>query len=197
MTKHSDIDEESSELPEDLAVGAEQLRALEVPDDFEQRLRHRLADADRGRAIEAQRPPARWPRLLVFVPSLAALAIALHVMVAPSTDEEVARFEERHVVLEHGNFVDLDLWVHHHDDDEDALVHVDVPASVSLHAGDPARDLLPSSCEADRCVHRFVHDDDVHTPLRVRIQQPGRYDIHVEHRSPNTRVREHFVVHAR
>ena len=185
-------------LPEDLARGVEQLRSLETPDGFEQRLRLGLADADRAHAARVRRrPPARWTRLLVFVPSLAALAIALHVMISPSTEEEVARFEERHVVLadDADGMVDLDLWVHHHREDA-ALVHVDAPASVSLHVGDPARDLPPSSCEADRCVHRFVHGEE-HTPLRVRIQQPGRYDIHVEHRSPNTRVREHFVVHAR
>ncbi|MCC6877746.1 MAG: hypothetical protein IT378_25780 [Sandaracinaceae bacterium] len=182
-------------LPEELVRGAEQLRATDAPEGFDARLRQALADADRSQPLA--RPSVPWTRWLVVIPSLAAMAIALHVAISPRTQEDVGRLQEHHVQLAGGEptFVDLDVWVHDHEDDS-TLVQVDTPSGVSLQVGDPSRDLAPTSCDAERCQHRFVHPDDDRIPLRVGIAEPGRYHIHVEHRSTVRRVRDHFVVHA-
>lgn len=79
---------------------------------------------------------------------------------------------------------------------EPATVRLEVPAGVDVH---PHAGQLSSlqlvGCEAGRCTHQFTADTGASaTPLRVRIDKPGRYEFRVSHASENRQVDEHFVV---
>jgi hypothetical protein len=90
-------------------------------------------------------------------------------------------------------------WSHGVHSGEPATVHLDSPAGLNLHIHSetgPAIRLV--GCEAGRCIHRFTADTGADaTPLRVRIDKPGRYEFRVSHASDARQVREHFVVEAR
>ena len=77
-----------------------------------------------------------------------------------------------------------------------ATVRLDTPAELNFHQH--AQD-LPSlklvSCAAGRCVHQFTASTGAAaTPLRVRIDKPGRYEFRMSHASGLHEVHEHFVV---
>jgi len=83
-------------------------------------------------------------------------------------------------------------------------VHSGEPATVWLETSPPLdfrphlRD-LPSlalvNCDAARCVHAFTaRTGQEATPLRVRIDRPGRYELRLSHVSEVRHVQERFVV---
>lgn len=87
-------------------------------------------------------------------------------------------------------------WKHGVHSGAPATVRLDTPAELNFHQH--ARD-LPSlklvSCEAGRCVHQFTASTGAAaTPLRVRIDKPGRYEFRMSHVSGSREVHEHFVV---
>lgn len=87
-------------------------------------------------------------------------------------------------------------WQHGVHSGAPATVRLDTPAELNFHQH--ARD-LPSlklvSCEAGRCVHQFTASTGAAaTPLRVRIDKPGRYEFRLSHASGTREVHEHFVV---
>ncbi len=179
-------------LPPALSRGARKLRDAEPSDDFEDRLARALARAD----VEAPRRTPLWSGLAIVVPTLTAVVLFLHTMFGDPT-ESLSRYEEHDVVLgEDGQaWVDLDLWTHHHE--HPATVHIDVPAGMDIEIPEGA-EAPPADCDHERCQHQFVTDGPPgHASVRVRVNEPGRHAITVEHSSPTHHVREHFLVRAR
>ena len=89
-------------------------------------------------------------------------------------------------------------WTHGVHSGEPATVRFDAPAELNFHRH---AESLPSlqllSCDAGRCIHEFTADTgEGATPLRVRIDKPGRYEFRLSHASDARQVREHFVVEA-
>lgn len=94
-------------------------------------------------------------------------------------------------------------WVHlparlHEHGGVATTVHVDVPAHQAENA-QPAlgEENLPRTCMGALCSHRAVaslEGGTAHAPLRVRIHQPGRYEIRVTHASHAHMQHDHFVV---
>jgi|GEM_PF-2015337 len=89
-------------------------------------------------------------------------------------------------------------WTHGVHSGEPATVRFDAPAELNFHRH---AESLPSlqllSCDAGRCIHQFTADTgDGATPLRVRIDKPGRYEFSLSHASDSRQVQERFVVHA-
>jgi hypothetical protein len=88
-------------------------------------------------------------------------------------------------------------WSHDIHSGEPATVRLETPAELDFHqhAAVDIPSLRLVSCDEGRCVHQFRSDTgtDV-TPLRVRIDKPGRYEFRVSHASDVREVHEHFVV---
>jgi hypothetical protein len=191
-------------------------RALDAAEAEEAQRKGRRA-RDRAPGLPDSPGPRRWGTLLVACPAAAVAVLAVVLLqrpsqapadlhggglpvLAPQADGVVRRFEERMVTSGAGGepaWVDLDLWTHYHGD-KNATVHLDAPSSVrvkasehsTVHAADP-------QCGEKRCVHRFVtrtaHREGA-SPVRIGLDTPGKYHIHIEHASPGVRVSEVFVV---
>jgi hypothetical protein len=217
-----DHGERPSDLPSALRRAAGDLRAMTHPAGFERRLARALEAADAKEALRqdgSPGAPARsskvWETLLMTCPAIAAMVVtvllgrALLPSAEPHADRVEAagaqadsffhRFEERAVASAPSGesaWVDLDLWTHHHGD-QDATVHLDAPTSVRVKASEHSTLHAAPRCGAERCVHSFVtrtaHRSSA-TPLRIGIDAPGKYHIHIEHASPGVRVSEFFVV---
>lgn len=180
-------------LPPQLERGAKELREREPPSSFALRLERALDQEER---TSPRTLASLWAASVIFLPAVAAAVLLLHVMIrGDSIDgvEPLSRFEEHHVVLDEDGdaWVELDLWTHEHG--SAATVQVDTPAS-GVHVDTTA----DRACSERRCRHSFVNAKPaIRAPLRVRVTEPGRHSITVEHSSPSKRVRETFLVYAR
>lgn len=191
-------------LPRELAEGARALRDLSPPEDLVSRAldalpERRPAAAEPGSDARDRRFPAPliWGGLAAGAALAAALAVAVPRLghLSPGV-EEYERSEERSMDLpEDGHaWTDLDIWTHHHEN-QPAVVHVEVPATVRVHLPGEDGGAEERHCVEERCVHRFSHRG-AGAPVRVAVARPGRYEINVRHESREARVRETFVLTA-
>jgi len=210
---NQDIRDDRTQLPEALRKAARELREVNVPEGFSDRLSSGLLSATRQEAGTGATRENWWRRgsgaWLALVPGVAGVALVLHLAAADGSDEVAdemwhhAESQELHLVIDADtdghSWVNLELLTHHHAG-ERATVRVDAPHDVRVVLPEHAehRDDSPQ-CADDRCVHRFSHGTHhkMKEPLQVGVTQPGRYRIAVEHASSARRVREVFVVNAR
>ncbi|MBM7114530.1 hypothetical protein [Archangium primigenium] len=154
----------------------------------------------RERVRGVARHPAHRGLLSVALVSMLVLLV-VHV---DGWEEDLAVQSEtmplRHVSLrlpgEGAGWLELP-WTHGVHSGEPATVRLDAPAELDFHRH---AESLPSlqllSCDAGRCIHQFTAvTGDTATPLRVRIDKPGRYEFSLSHASDSRQVQERFVVH--
>jgi hypothetical protein len=185
-----------------LARALSRLRDIEPPVELADRLDLALRQAEARERSEAARRPEGGARralgrnLLLFVPALASMAVALHLVVAePAFD--VGRTAEHALDLpSHGHgSLSVDLLLDEHDTDY-AAVRMHLPRGVSL--ADAGGTRKAASCEEFGCIYEFMHSTAADAPpLELRVAGPGRYRVHVEHASKDRRVQEVLVLHAR
>ncbi|MFY1832375.1 hypothetical protein ACN47A_41145 [Myxococcus fulvus] len=188
-------------LPQELRSALGALRAQKPSPALRSRLQAALERSARS-PIAAPPPraaPRVWsPGLAVGVLTGAVLlgALVLRVTGEREGDPGPVRLPAREVAFRlPGNGAGwLELpWTHD--------VHSGAPATVQLETSPPLDSLLhpPAlarvGCDEARCVHEFIARTGVAaTPLRVRIDRPGRYEFRVSHASDLRHVQEHFVV---
>ena len=186
-------------LPPAARSALEALRHERPSAGFESRLIAALRAADEGRL--RKRPPAR-PSTAPFL--LGTVMAGLLVLITLQTDPHHALTQAEelpsHLVAfrlpaQGEGWLELP-WKPSLHSGEPATVRLESPEELDFHqhANDlPALRLV--SCGAGRCVHQFTASTGVaSTPLRVRIDKPGRYEFRVSHASLAREVHEHFVV---
>lgn len=181
---------------------------------LENRIQLAIQAASSGKTPARPSPPERQERLAwlehrvtrrVMSLALVTSVILLAVRADDWTGDSEVLSETmplRHVSfqLSQGSPGWLELpWTHGVHSGEPATVHLEAPEELNLHLH---ADGLPSvrlvGCDAGRCIHQFTADTGADaTPLRVRIDKPGRYEFRVSHASDARQVREHFVVEAK
>ena len=198
-------------LPEEARRALEAFRAERPSTHLESRLHLALRAAETGSSSFRRSPPQRlsWVEHRVTRRVLSLALVTSVIVLSVRTDDwtEPSQVVSETMPLQQ---VSLDLsgthpgwlelpWSHGVHSGEPATVHLDVPAGLNVHlpsGGGPAMRLV--GCDAGRCVHQFTADTgEGATPLRVRIDKPGRYEFRVSHASDIREVREHFVVEAR
>jgi len=77
-----------------------------------------------------------------------------------------------------------------------AQVHLETPAELDFHQhANQLPGLQLVGCTEERCTHRFnVPAGESVQPLRVRIEEPGRYEFRASHASDARHIDEHFVM---
>ncbi len=168
-------------------------------------------------ALDAERPPERarsskprsrgLKRPLTFAIAMAGLfALGTLAVVAlrgtpqaelpPASTVADAHHLSVKIPEEGDAWVELPLATHHHDPHM-VTVHFDAPASVKLHVPDASSSAdRETDCSEHRCVHRWRASAHAarHSPPRVQIKTPGRYEFRVKHTSHARSYDEHFVV---
>lgn len=200
-------EEEPPAWPEELNSALRDFQNTRPDPVFVSRLRDALKEGhSAGEARVIAWKWQRWPLWAALLPVTAAAVIALHVglggsFISAALPFDLHRFEEMEFKLAPGggSVFDLELWTHHHDEDDALIVHVDVPET--LQVGSPHavhHDEVPL-CEASRCRYRLKPHAEAprNVNLKVAIAEPGRYRIRVEHVSDSGRVREELLVNAR
>lgn len=203
-------------LPEEALSALSALRNERPPRRLQYRLHTALQQADEAQASRPASPPASlWRGFLarththhaqarmVLGAALAGVLLVLAVQVDGLDDlldaSRIQSLPSREVSLrlpgEGSGWLELP-WSRDMHSGEPATVRLESPAGVDFH---PYAGQLPSlrlvGCEAGRCTHQFTADTGASaTPLRVRIDKPGRYEFRVSHSSENRHVHEHFVV---
>jgi hypothetical protein len=81
-----------------------------------------------------------------------------------------------------------------------STVYLDTPASVTIRL--PVADDRPASstmCTEHRCVHRWtpVASAKNQATPRLRIREPGRYEVTMTHVENDQSHRQDFVIHAK
>jgi hypothetical protein len=201
-------------LPGDAARALEAFRDERPSTHLENRIQLALQAASSGKTASRSEAPERQERLawLEHRVTRRVLGLALVtsvVLLAVRGDDWTGDSEVlsetmplRHVSFqlsrESPGWLELP-WMHGVHSGEPATVHLDAPEELNLHLhaeGLPSVRLV--GCDAGRCIHQFTADTGADaTPLRVRIDKPGRYEIRVSHASDTRQVREHFVVEAK
>ena len=198
-------------LPEEAIRAAKALRDERPSTHLESRLHLALEAASTGGAPARREPEARlgWVEHRVTRKVLSLTLVSSVIVLALRADDwsEDSQVLSETMPLrqvsfrlsgEDAGWLELP-WTHGVHSGEQATVHLDAPAELNfhLHAAElPSMRLV--GCEAGRCIHQFTADTgEGATPLRVRIDRPGRYEFRVSHSSDTRQVREHFVVDAR
>jgi hypothetical protein len=201
-------------LPGEATRALEAFREERPSAHLESRLQLAIQAAASGKSAARSKPPERQERLAwlnhrvtrrVMGLALATSVIILAVRADDWSGDSEALSETmplRHVSFqlsrESPGWLELP-WTHGVHSGEPATVHLEAPEELNLHLhaeGLPSVRLV--GCEGGRCIHQFTADtgEDA-TPLRVRIDKPGRYEFRVSHASDARQVREHFVVEAK
>lgn len=198
-------------LPEEAHSALSAFRAERPSARLEARIHAALQAAEASESIEEKPRPstgARGPRHSLVRMMLGG-ALASLVMVMMARDGGGARKSatqwaalttssprELYVSLPEAGVGWVELpWNLAAHDGGDAMVHMEVPASLDLRRDSDLPALLLVGCEGDRCVHKFKTPTGAAVqPLRVRIHEPGRYEFRISHVSAASRVDEHFVV---
>jgi hypothetical protein len=201
MRKHSEP--EVPALPEEARFAMAAFRAEHPPAHLQARVHAALRAAEEGRV--AVRRERSWQRVskglkwglgmavagaataVVLLAGDENLGIPLHAL--PSREIQVQLPEEG------SGWVHLPWTLDSHPEGL-AVVKLEAPAELDVHReGLPYASPWHSSCGAERCVHHFVAPagEDVQ-PLRVRIDEPGRYELRLSHTSDERHVHEHYVV---
>ncbi|MCP3064634.1 hypothetical protein LXT21_38270 [Myxococcus sp. K38C18041901] len=187
-------------LPAELRAALGALRAQKPSPALRSRLQAALERSERAPIAAPARaaPVLRGPGLAAGVLMGAVLlgALVLRATGERGGDPGPVRLPAREVAFRlPGNGAGwLELpWTHD--------VHSGAPATVQLETSPPLDFLLhpPAlarvGCDEARCVHEFIaRTGAAATPLRVRIDRPGRYEFRVSHASDLRHVQEHFVV---
>ncbi|ATB27570.1 hypothetical protein [Melittangium boletus] len=200
-------------LPPEASAALSALRDERPSPHLEYRLHMALQSAEAARSAPRAKSPAEFReraknavhhpanRGLLSV-ALVSLLVLLVVHVDGWEDSLEVKSETmplRHVSLripgDGAGWLELP-WTHGVHSGEPATVRFDAPAELNFHRH---ADSLPSlqllSCDAGRCIHQFTADTgEGATPLRVRIDKPGRYEFHLSHASDSRQVQERFVV---
>jgi len=187
-------------LPETLDVGMRALRRVNPPTATLDRMEAALAAADENRARpDARNVPTRrrpFPALLAVVPTLTLAALAV-LLVARGSDvpmEEIGVTEDLALTLpaEGRAFLDVALRTEHHDD-ATTKVTLDAPERLQVTMAGISDATGGPNCADARCVHRFEVDRD-EGPLRIGVDEPGHYVIHVRHESSEANVHQRFTL---
>jgi len=94
-------------------------------------------------------------------------------------------------------WMDLEISTHHHVR-KPSHVEIQAPKGVHIDVEEPMFAVTPRVCDDSSCSHRWSQPGTAEkTSLRVGVNRPGYYVIHVRHESPIARVREQFVLLAR
>lgn len=200
MRKHSEP--QTPALPEEARFAMAAFRAEHPSEHLRARVSQALEAAEEGRvAVRSEQSRwrasrgLRWGLGMAVVGAAAVvllyegeqLGIPLHAL--PSREIQVRLPEEG------SGWVHLPWALDSHPEGL-AVVKLEAPAEVDVHReGLPYAEPWHSSCGAERCVHRFVAPagEDVQ-PLKVRIDEPGRYELRLSHTSDERHVHEHYVV---
>lgn len=173
------------------------LRALgrvDPPEGLAARIAVRLDDsADRRaeRVAPAARRPPRW-----VLPGALALAAAALWASGGTLPGGVERLE---IELRDGAHAWLPLPVDAaHHAGGDATIDVTLPTGLAVEPPSFVTLAGPPRCDEDRCVHSFLRPAGAPdaVELRVAVAAPGRYAIHVDHRSSTRRVSRRYLVDA-
>ncbi|OJH40704.1 hypothetical protein [Cystobacter ferrugineus] len=201
-------------LPGEAVRALEAFREERPSAHLENRIQRALQAAASGTPPARSRPPERQQRLAWLEHSVTRKVMGLAlvtsvILLAVRADDWTGDSEVlsetmplRHVSFqlsrESPGWLELP-WTHGVHSGEPATVHLEAPEELNLHLH---ADGLPSArlvgCDAGRCIHQFTAGTGAEaTPLRVRIDKPGRYEFRVSHASDTRQVREHFVVEAK
>lgn len=199
-------------LPEEAVRALDAFRDEQPSAHLEKRLQLAIQTASSGRTPARPKPQARmaWLEHRVTRGVMGLAVVSLVLLVAVRVEDEWGGDAEvlsetlplRHVSfqLSQGSPGWLELpWTHGVHSGEPATVHLDAPEELNFHLhaeGLPSVRLM--GCDVGRCRYQFTADTGADaTPLRVRIDKPGRYEFRVAHASDTREVREHVVVEAR
>ncbi|MCP3100937.1 hypothetical protein LZ198_18860 [Myxococcus sp. K15C18031901] len=204
----SDHDEVRPPLSQEMRSALGVLREEKPSARLRARLGEALVRADDGRACARAAgdvAPGPWRLLLAYPSALALAGLVLGaglVLLSPpgaAGTRDAEPVPAREVAFRRSGAGErwLELpWSH--------AVHSGEPATVWLETSPPLDFRphltgLPSlalvNCDAARCVHAFTaRTGDAATPLRVRIERPGRYELRLSHVSEVRHVQERFVV---
>ncbi len=183
-------EDEIQNLPETALRGIQALRRSGLSGSARRQLStalDRLEQSARAPATRSAEPTgATW--LFVAAPTCALALIVVHLTL--SADQPDRRSQVQVLVPEIGHgWADLELLLHHHAADT-ARIELHAPLAVHVE-GASGR-----NCIDARCIHTFDHPTrDV--PLRVGVDSPGDYEIHVNHASDSRSVREMVTLRAR
>lgn len=204
-------------LPEEAWSALEALRKERPSARLRHRLHEALREAEASESRPAVRPVPRWRGFLarthahhaqarmVLGAALAGVLLVLAVQVegldellgASRVESQFLPSREFSLRLpgEGSGWLELP-WSRDVHSGEPATVRLEAPAGVDFHPDAGQRSPLQLvGCESGRCTHQFTADTGASaTPLRVRIDKPGRYEFRVSHSSENRQVHEHFVV---
>jgi len=189
------------DLDPDSARGRQAIRkardAIRPSADFEARLERALTEAEERPAKRPRSSKAMWLQAPLILPAAFSLLIAAYVTWdAPTFDALNVAEHLLEVPVGGEASMPVDLALHHHGSDW-ADIAVNAPRGLSVATrGGPAA--LPATCRGNRCRYEFSHRAAHGSPaMHVRVAQPGRYRMEIEHHSRSASVREVFVIHAR
>jgi hypothetical protein len=183
-----------------LSQALRKLRTVEPSEHALLRIDRALRDAERREVDGSQRTPrasgAVSRNLVLVIPALASMAVALHLVLAEPRFDAAHTAEHALELPMHGEgALDIDLGLGEHAAPF-ASVRMHVPRGVQI-AGADSHLLAPESCQNNGCVYEFLHStSDDAAPMQMRVREPGRYRVHVEHASETRRIEEVLVVHA-
>ncbi|TQF16534.1 hypothetical protein FJV41_08020 [Myxococcus llanfairpwllgwyngyllgogerychwyrndrobwllllantysiliogogogochensis] len=193
-------------LPDEVRAALEALRGEKPSPHLRARLQAALIRAEHSRGREPTQSPS--PRALSHHPAArvlvgAALAGAVALLLLARGDESGPLSPEllpaREVAFrlpgDGAGWLELP-WAHGVHSGEPATVWLETPPPLDFHPRlRDAPSLAKVDCDEARCVHEFTaRTGAAATPLRVRIDKPGRYEFRVSHASDVRHVQEHFVV---
>ncbi|MFM2420358.1 MAG: hypothetical protein RL385_5081 [Pseudomonadota bacterium] len=183
-----------------LSRALRKLRTVEPSEHALVRVDRALRDAERREHAGARRArpssSAVTRNLVLVIPALASMAVALHLVVAePRFDAAHTAEHALELPMDGEGALSLDLGLEAHAAPF-ASVRMHVPRGVQI-AGSDSRLLAPESCQSNGCIYEFMQSTSEYAaPMQMRVREPGRYRVHVEHASDLRRIEEVLVVHA-